>query len=184
MRTWAEPSDRKPGWQVIVQDQTEKRLVHFDASLYSMKPSRRKRIMKNEARSGRSDHFGQGFLCNFRDQSLRFTRLPNSAIRRRILARRFSLELKSWSTRSAWARMLRARRNVRNRSEKACYSCIARSISARSILRAVQELMAVANWRLTAPAIDSSPTKLPAMRRVSVASLPAAQSVGQLARPN
>jgi hypothetical protein len=46
--------------------------------------------------------------------------LPNSAIRRRILARRFSLELKSWSTRSACVRILRARRNLRKRSEKAC----------------------------------------------------------------
>lgn len=36
---------------------------------------------------------------------------PNFAINRSIFAKHFSLELKSWSTRSDWMRIPRARRN-------------------------------------------------------------------------
>ena len=70
--------------------------------------------------------------------------------------------------------MLRASRNFRNRSEKACSSCITRIISSRSILSAVQAVMAVAVDKRSpgTAASDSSPTKSPAERSVMVASLP------------
>ncbi len=45
--------------------------------------------------SGSADHVRQGPLRDFRNQGFRSPGLPNSAINRRILARRFSLELKS-----------------------------------------------------------------------------------------
>jgi hypothetical protein len=72
------------------------------------------------------------------DQRVEALRAPNSAISSRMRARRFSLELKSWSTRSAWVRMPRATRNLRKRSEKPRSSCITRTISSRVIRSAVQ----------------------------------------------
>ena len=99
---------------------------------------------------------------------------PNSAINRRIRASRFSLELKSWSTRSAWVRMLRSSRNFRNKSENSCSSCMTRIISSLVILSAVHLQRAVAVDRRS-PGIAASadsPTKSPEESSVMVASLP------------
>jgi hypothetical protein len=48
-----------------------------------------------DARSGSSNHFRQGFLGNRWNQRFRFSWLTNSASDKRVLAKRFSLELKS-----------------------------------------------------------------------------------------
>jgi len=48
-----------------------------------------------DAGPGGADHLCKSFLCDSRNQALRLTRLTKFGINRRILAKRFSLELKS-----------------------------------------------------------------------------------------
>ena len=101
--------------------------------------------------------------------------------------RRFSLELKSWSLISAClTHAAGARRNLRNKSEKACSSCITRIISLPcSILSAVQSLTAVAvaspslRWRQRAVLWDKAPEE----RRVIVVLFPAPETTVSLALP-
>jgi hypothetical protein len=74
---------------------------------------------------------------------------PNSASNKRIVAKRFSLELKSWSTRSAWVLMLRTSRNLKNRSEKEFCSCITQTISSLLISSAVHAVIGLLSNKVT-----------------------------------
>src|ERR1700677_870991 len=155
--------------------------------LYSMKPSLRKRFIKRLTRERVVPIISARVSCVISGRSVCGSAgLSNSAISNRTRARRFSLELKSWSTRSACVRMLRARKKDRNRSEKACSSWITRIISFLFIFSAVQTVIAVAvASRLPGTAATaSSPTNSPGDRSVIVASFPALDTTVSLARPS
>jgi hypothetical protein len=82
--------------QLIEQDHIEQRLMHLDAAVVTDKAELAKAVHEEaDAGSRGADHLRQGFLRNGRNEGFRFPGLPNSAINRRIRARRFSLELKS-----------------------------------------------------------------------------------------
>jgi hypothetical protein len=87
--------------------------------------------------------------------------LPNSAINNRILANRFSLELKELIDKIGPE--CAYYKNFKNKSENECFSCITQIIFGRSIFKAVQAVMAVAVAICRPPAFasDSSPTKSP-----------------------
>ena len=98
--------------------------------LYSINPSLRNRFMKKLTRERVVPIMSASVSCEILGISVSGSPgCPNSAISNRILARRFSLELKRWSTRSAWTRILRASKNFKNRSDKSCSSLITRIIS-------------------------------------------------------
>src|SRR5436190_14548881 len=72
---------------------------------------------KAHPRSGRADHLRQRFRLNFPTIGSGLPSLPKFASRRRSRARRFSLELNNWSTKSSSIRLLRVNRYDMNSSE-------------------------------------------------------------------
>src|ERR1039458_5963487 len=98
---------------------------------------------------------------------------PKFASSRSTRANRFSLELKSWSTRSSSIRMLRESRWCRNNSAKTGSSRSTRTISSLSRRTVSQSVMAVAvDIRLIWPARQPSPKKSPPANSAMTASLP------------
>jgi hypothetical protein len=151
--------------------------------LYSIKPSSRNRFMKKLTRDRVVPIIPrEGFLRDTGNQDIRALRLAVSSKRS---AKRFSLEFKSWSTKSAWVPMLRASGDLTNTSEEVCSSCITRKNSAFSILSTVQAVMAVAVAVRNPVRVinESSHTKSPERRSVMVASLPVVDTAVSFARP-
>src|SRR6186713_1363538 len=85
------------------------------------------------ARPRGADHLGDVSWLIFAMTGSGLLSLPKFAISRSTLARRFSLELKSWSTKSSSTRAFRANRYDMNISEKFGSSCSTRTMAAFSI---------------------------------------------------
>jgi hypothetical protein len=66
----------------------------------------------------RTDYLRERLLADVGDDWLGSTVLPKLASKRRARAKRFSLELNNWSTKSASTRIVRAKRCETNISEK------------------------------------------------------------------
>jgi len=83
-------------WQLVEKNYVKQRLIYLDAAVVIDKAKLAKSIHEEADAGPRgADHFRQCFLGNGGMNVSRSPGLPNSAIKRRILARRFSLELKS-----------------------------------------------------------------------------------------
>jgi hypothetical protein len=129
---------------------------------------------KTHARPRRSDHFGERLLwLTFAMTGSGRPSLPKFAIRRSNLARRFSLELNSWSTRSASTRAFRDKMYARNISENFGSSWSTRTMAALSNLMMTQSVIAAAvakrnGWPLKQP----SPKKSSLVWIATTASLP------------
>jgi hypothetical protein len=110
-----------------------------------MNPSRRNLFMKKFTRERVVPIISARVSCESRGTVLTVvSSLPYRASSSNVRASRFSLELKSWSTRSSSTRMLRESMWVINRSEKSCCSCSVRIISAFGKHNVVVAVIAVA----------------------------------------
>jgi hypothetical protein len=87
---------------IVVKDHVHQGLWTSRPPLYAMKPSLRNLVHKEaHTRPRRSDHFSERFLTKLRYNGSGRPSLPKFAIRRSNRAKRFSLELKSWSPQRA-----------------------------------------------------------------------------------
>src|SRR5438034_16502 len=103
---------------------------------------------------------------------------------RSVRARRFSLELNSWSTRSSSIRMLRASMCVMNRSDSAGCRCSRRTIRTLSTWRMLLAVIAVAlPIRTDCPARHPSPKKSPGLIIPTTASRPVGESTESFTPP-
>ena len=158
----------------IVQDDAQQGAVDLQAAVVVDEAQLPKLVHEGvDARAGRADDLGQRLLADLRVIACGAPSLPKLARRRSVRARRFSLELNSWSTRSSSTRLLRVSRCAMKSSPKAGSACRTRIISAfltrmTSLLVTALAVARRRGWPIRQP----SPKNSPGLRMATTASRP------------
>ena len=104
--------------RLLVQNHIQQRTMDFYAAVVIDKTQFSKFVHEStDARSRRADHLCECLLADFRQDRFGFAFLPKIREKQEGPAKRFSLELNSWSTKSASTRIVRAKRCETNISE-------------------------------------------------------------------